>query len=221
VHSNKGQRTAWPRFAAGQDSGSPEKEQEKLREDFKGATILLRRGADAKVEATKELLEREIAARDQALVKTLAQQGVPSQGVGFLDAVKARGQDPVAFVQSDRFRAEVVLYELARRQHGRDGFKAYYESNRADFDKRFGRRIRLAAIFLAAAPKKSAKVTRTWAEATDELDRLKGRILADPNAVPQTFGSQAAIHYRRRQKSGAQQDFTDTKSDLLLSVLRN
>src|SRR6185369_3844867 len=74
------------------------------------------------------------------------------------------------------------------------GFKAYYEANRADFDKRFGRRIRLAAIFLAAAPKKSAKVTRTWAEATDELDRLKGRILADPSAVPQAFGSQAAIH---------------------------
>jgi PPIC-type PPIASE domain len=172
----------------------PEKEQEKLREDFKGATILLRRGAEAKIEATKELLEREIAARDAALVKMLAQQGMPNQGVGFLDAVKARGQDPVAFVQSDRFRAEVVLNELARRQHGRDGFKAYYEANRADFDKRFGRRIRLAAIFLAAAPKKSAKVTRTWAEATDELDRLKGRILADPSAVPQTFGSQAAIH---------------------------
>jgi len=172
----------------------PEKQQEKLREEFKGATLLLRRGAEAKIEVTKELVDREIAARDQALVKMLAQQGMPNQGVGYLDYLKAKGQDPVAVVQSDRFRAEVVLNELARRKHGRDGFKAYYEANRADFDKRFGRKIRLAAIFLAAAPRKSAKVTRTWAEATDELDRLKSRILADPNAVPPTFGSQAAIH---------------------------
>jgi hypothetical protein len=164
----------------------PEKEQEKLREDFKGATILLRRGADAKVEATKERVEREIAARDQALVKMLAQQGMPNQGVGFLDAVKARTRIPSP---SCRATAPAGSCCTSCTPAARATASAYYDES-AEAQTRAGRGSGYRDL-----PRRRAKVGEVaHVEATDELDRLKGRILADPNAVPQTFGSQAAIH---------------------------
>lgn len=172
----------------------PDKGQEKMREEFKGAALLLHRGRAQKIEVDAKAVDQEIAERDRQLAQMLTNEGVPAQGVGFLAAIKARGQDPDAFVNGDRFRAEITLKLLTRQQHGGDCFKAYYEAHRAEFDKSFGRKVRLASIFLEAAPKKSAKIARTWAEATDELDHMKSRILSDPSSVTATFCSQAAMH---------------------------
>jgi hypothetical protein len=124
---------------------------------------------------------------------------MPSQDVTFHSMIKARGEDPETVLRSDRFRAEILLKDLAKKVYGGDGFRGFYDAHRADFDVRFGRRVRLASIFLRAAPKKTAQVPRTWAEATQELDRLKDRLGSDPASLAASFASQARI----RSEDGA------------------
>ena len=143
---------------------------------------------------TAEAIQKLVDERSAQLREVLRGQGMPTDGVDYLSTLKARGDDPEVVLKSDKLKAEVVLNELTRRTHGKDGFKSYYESRRADFDALFGRKVQLADIFLIAAMKKSAKVPRTYADASRELDEMKQRLAGDPATLAAAFASQARLH---------------------------
>jgi hypothetical protein len=171
-----------------------DKEQDDLFKDFVGVELLLQRGRELGIEVTAAMIQEELDERTAQLKEMLARQGMPNDGVDFLATLKARGDDPDVFLKSDRLKAEVLLREITNRIHGKDGFKGYYEARKADFDALFGRRVKLATIFLPAAMKKTAKMARTYAEATRELDELKDRLASDPGALTAAFASQARLH---------------------------
>jgi parvulin-like peptidyl-prolyl isomerase len=190
-----------------------DQDEENLFKDFVGAQLLLKRGRELDIKVTAEEIQKEVDERSALLREVLAKQGMPTDGVDWLSTIKSRGDDPAVVLNSDKFKAEIILKELTRRLHGKDGFKGYYEARRADFDALFGRKVQLATIFLIAAPKKSAKVTRTWAEATHELDLLKDRLSGDPGALAAAFASQARIHSEeaRSARSGGDLGFLGLK----------
>lgn len=170
------------------------KEQDDLFKDFVGVQLLLQRGRELGIEVTAPMIQEELDERTAKLKDLLAKQGMPNDNVDFLATLKARGDDPDVFLKSDRLKAEVLLREITNRTYGKDGFKDYYEARKPDFDALFGRRVKVATIFLSAAMKKTAKVARTYAEATHELDELKDRLGSDPGALTAAFASQARLH---------------------------
>jgi parvulin-like peptidyl-prolyl isomerase len=185
-------RTAW---ALKIFEGLPPAEGDKLFEDFIAVDLLLTEGAKEGIEVGPEQIRREIEERSRLVREMLTGEGLPSEGVDYLSTLKARGEDPAALLEGERFRAEIVLKELARRRFGEDGFRAFYEERRAVFDQAFGRRVRVATLFLKAAQQKSAKVARTWTEASEELEALKVRVLAESagRTVAETFASLAKL----------------------------
>jgi hypothetical protein len=178
-------------------------EGDKVFEEFVGMDLLLAAGAKEGIEVTSEHVQRELDDRTRALRQKFTDDGLATEGVDYLKMLEARGEDPKAVVESERFRAEIVAKELARRRHGADGFRGFYEQHRAEFDGAFGRRARVATIFLKAAQAKSAKVARTWTEASDELEALKLRILGQPAGTPMNESFASLAKLRSEHESAA------------------
>ncbi len=168
-------------------------ESDKLFDEFVGVELLLAEGKTLGLEVTAERIAREIEERSQLLRDKLASEGLKSDGVDYRSTLKARGEELDVVTRTDRFRAEILLKDLARARFGQDGFRAFFEERRAEFDRAFGRRVRLSTIFLKAAPQKSAKVLRTWGEASGELDLLKRRLASGSAPLPETFASLARL----------------------------
>jgi len=168
-------------------------DRERLFDEYVGVELLLAAAARGALVVTPEHIAREVAERDAALVAKLKEAGMSSAGVGWRSTVAARGEDPDAIVAGDRFRAEILLKELARQKHGKDGFRRFYDDHRAEFDPSFGRRVRLATIFLRADAQKGGKAGRTWPEATAELDALRARCAAGDLPLAEAFASFARL----------------------------
>jgi len=172
----------------------PREEGDRLFDDFVGVELLLAEGRARGIEVTPELVTREIDERSRLLREKLAVEGLVADGVDYLGTLRARGEDPDLVVRGDRFRAEILLKELTRARHGGDGFRAFYDVRRAEFDQAFGRRVRLATLFLKAAQQRSAKAGRTWAEASAELDAMRLRVEAAAPSRAEAFSSLAKLH---------------------------
>ena len=173
--------------------GLSPKESDTLFDDFVGIELILAEGKRRHFEVTERHLDAEVAERTAALVAALKAQGMATDGVDYPSTLKSRGEDPDAVIHGDRFRAAILLKELARQRHGADGFRQYYAKHRADFDAAYGRRVRLATIFLVAAQQKTAKVKRNWSEAADELEAIKKRIEQGDVPAAQAFESLAKL----------------------------
>ena len=190
-----------------------DKEQDELFKEFVGVELLLQRGRELGIEVTAAAIQAELDERTAQLKEMLAKQGMPNESVTFLSTLKARGDDPDVFLKSDKFKAELLWKEITRQQYGKDGFKGYYEARKTDFDALFGRKVKVATIFLSAAMKKSAKVARTYAEASHELDGLRERLASDPGALAAAFASQARLHSEdgRSARAGGELGFLGAK----------
>jgi PPIC-type peptidyl-prolyl cis-trans isomerase-like protein len=188
-------------------------EQDELFKEFVGVELLLQRGRDLAIEVTAAMIREELDERTAQLKEMLAKQGMPNDSVDFLSTLKARGDDPDVFLKSDKFRAELLWKEIARQRYGKDGFKGYYQARRTDFDALFGRKVKVATIFLSAAMKKSAKVARTYAEASRELEGMRDRLASDPGALSAAFASQARLHSEdgRSARAGGELGFLGAK----------
>jgi parvulin-like peptidyl-prolyl isomerase len=171
----------------------PAAEADRLFEDFVGVELLLAEGQAQGLEVTAQRVAREVEERSRLLREKLAAEGLPNDGIDYLGTLKARGDDPDRVTNGDRFRAEILLKDLARRRHGQDGFRRFYDQRKADFDRAFGRRARVSTIFLKASQQKSAGVLRTWTEASAELESLRRRIESDGAPLSEGFSSQARL----------------------------
>jgi hypothetical protein len=165
----------------------PPPERDQLFDEFVGVEVVTVAAAAQGLEVTRERIDQEVAERTLLLRARLAADKIPGADLDYLGWLKSRGEDPQAFVATERFRAEILLKEMTRARHGEDGFRHYYEARRALFDAQFGRRVRLSTIFLKGAAQKSAKVPRTWAEAQAELEQLKSRVATTIAPAAETF----------------------------------
>jgi hypothetical protein len=172
-----------------------------LFDEFVGVELLLVAASRAGLAVTPEHVEREIAERDAALVAKLREAGMSSEGVSWRSTLVARGDDPDAVLAGSRFKAEILLKELTRQRHGKDGFRRFYDDHRAEFDQSFGRRVRLATIFLRADAQKGGKAGRTWPEATAELDALRARCAAGDLPQAEAFASFARLKSQHESAS--------------------
>jgi parvulin-like peptidyl-prolyl isomerase len=164
-----------------------------LFDDFVGVQLLLAAAREMKLEVTAADVAQEIDERSRLLRQKLGAEGLATEGVDYLGTLKARGEDPQAVIEGDRFRAEILLKTMTRRIHGSDGFRGFYDAHRKEFDQAFGRRVRLSSVFLKAAQRKSAKTPRTWTEATDELDRLRKKLEGEHAPLAEGFASLAKL----------------------------
>lgn len=162
---------------------------DRMFDEFIGIELLLAAARKVGLDVTPQHVAREVQERTEQLLAKLKDAGMPTEGVDYLSTLKARGDDPTAVVGSDRFKAEILLKELARQRHGKDDWRGYYNDHRAEFDQAFGRRVRVATIFLRADPEKGGKSLRTWPEATAELDRIRQRTLAGDIPAAEAFSS--------------------------------
>jgi len=170
----------------------PEADAAKLFDEYVGIDLLFAAAKAKGLVVTPQHVAREVQERNEALAARLRDAHMPTEGVDYLATLKARGDDPDAVLASDRFRAEILLKELTRQRHGADGWRAYYDAHRAEFDQAFGRRVRLATIYLRAEPQKVGK-GRTWAEAVAELEPLKARAQQGDVPVAEAFASFARL----------------------------
>jgi hypothetical protein len=184
-------RTEWG-LALFQSLGA--KEADTLFDTFVDVQLVLAEGVRRGVEVTPKQLQNEVDARTKALVQKLKESGQPADGVDYRSILSSRGEDPDEVIHGDHFKAEIVLKELAREKFGADAYRKYYADHRAEFDRQFGRRVRIATIFLRAAPQKTAKVTRTWTEAQDELEALGKKLLHGDVPLAEGFASEARLH---------------------------
>ncbi len=164
-----------------------------LFEEFVGIQLLLAEGKARGLTVTSEHIAHEVQERSAQLVAKLRAEGMATEGVDYLGTLEARGDDPKQVVASDRFRAAILLKELARQRYGADGWRHYYDDHRADFDRAFGRRVHIATLFLRASQQKSAKIPRTWESATDELDQMKRRALTGDAPLTEAFATLARL----------------------------
>ncbi len=171
----------------------PEADAAKLFDEYVGIDLLFAAAKAQGLVVTPQHVAREVQERNEALAAKLRDAHMPTDGVDYLATLKARGDDPDAVLASDRFRAEILLKELTRQRFGADGWRAYYDAHRAEFDQAFGRRVRVATIYLRAEPQKVGKAGRTWAEATAELEPMKARALQGDVPVAEAFASFARL----------------------------
>lgn len=168
-------------------------DRDRLFDEYVGIELLLAAAKQAGLAVTPQHIAREVQERTAQLLAKLKEAHMPTEGVDWLSTLKARGDDPEAVVSSDRFKAEILLKELARTRHGADDWRRWYDDHRAEFDQAFGRRVRLATVFLRADAVKGGKASRTWPEATQELDALRQRCLQGDIPVGEAFASFARL----------------------------
>jgi parvulin-like peptidyl-prolyl isomerase len=162
-------------------------ERDKLLEDYVTIRLLLQRASADEVVIRRQEIDVELAERDRLLRAKLDQQGIAVEGITYLGMVEARGQDPARHLESERFRAEILQRLLAAREFGADGYRAFYESHQAEFDQKFGEKVRLATIFLQTQK-------RTPQAALDELTALRERLEQAEEPLAQHFGRLARIY---------------------------
>lgn len=166
---------------------------DRLFDEYIGIELLLGAAKQARLEVTPEHVAREVQERTKQLAAKLKAAGMAADDVDYLATLRARGDDPDAVLASDRFRAEILLKELARQRYGADGWKRFYADHKADFDREFGRRVRVSTIHLRADAKAGGPAGRTLAEATAALEGVKQRAQAGDVPVAEAFASFARL----------------------------
>ncbi len=183
-------RTAWGLELFG---ALPKDDAARLFDEYIGIELLLAAAKKARLEVTPAHVAAEVQERSAKLAAKLKAAGMSTDGVDYLSTLRARGDDPDSVLASDRFRAEILLKELARQRFGSDGWKRYYADHRADFDRAFGRRVHLATIHLRADARSGGPAGRTLSDATATLDGLKQRAQAGDVPVAEAFASFARL----------------------------
>ena len=181
---------AWSLFRAlGQE------EQRGLFHEYAMIQLVLQQAERDGVTITAADVEAELAYQDQKLRESLERAGHSAEGVSYLDLYRARDVDPREHLDSEFFRANVLQRKLTRLRYGGDGYRAFYAEHREQFDREFGRKVRLATLFLHAADERSEERPRTFAEAVKELDGLRQRLLdVSETEREQRFASLARIY---------------------------
>lgn len=171
----------------------PRERQDKLLDEVILLILLEGEAERQKVEVTAQDIREELEIRDRLLHERLSGRGVSTEGVTYVGMLEAQGKKIGAHLDSRRFQGEILLRKLAKLRFGQNDYQNFYARHRADFDQRFGHRIRAATIFLHTVPHDQQPV-RTLDEARAELDGLRARLEEGDETYARAFTRLARIY---------------------------
>ena len=132
---------------------------------------VLERMPDLNAETIERAVDAEIARR-----KAQAEANPEYGGLGYSQLLAARGLTLDVVRRDSAVRAAALSHLWVERGFDQDELRAVYESERSEFDGRFGEGVAVARIQLVAGERKNTLVPRTYEEAEDELTALRARI---------------------------------------------
>ncbi len=156
-------------------------ERDRLFEDFVTIRLLEAKAASLEIAITPQDVREEIERRDEQLRIKLKAEGMAADKVTYLDMIEARGEASDEHLESEKFRANIYQRLLAERIYGADGYRSYYVDRKDEFDREFGRRVKLSLIFLRAGDEVSETIPRRYGDALEQLQELRQRIENETN----------------------------------------
>ncbi len=170
-----------------------EKDRAQHVEDLIDVRLILAEARRLNLEVSKSDQERELSELDEHLLTKLKAEGLQTDGISYLQVLESRGRSPAEYLDSERFRARILIKRVADLRHGKDSYRQFYEDRKPAFDKKHGRRLSLSTIFLRAGGKKSAQFRRDYAEAEAALNQMRNRLEQGGTLVEEQFSQLARI----------------------------